>query len=208
MLTLPACCLGLGWHARPSPRACPAAARDAPTGNQPSGRPGRFQPEPSASPNLGGAGTMGFEPLTLHRLDMNTTGVVLFAKKKDIVDKVHAQFRCARQPTAPEARAHCPCSPGVAPLRAQRTGRPAWLRHSARAFAALPGSGSLSGQPHASVAAQAAPPSGSLAPFPPTPPATPRRKTVRKQYLALAVGVPPQQHFTVDAPIDRDPEDV
>lgn len=37
---------------------------------------------------------MGFEPLTLHRLDMNTTGVVLFAKKKDIVDRVHAQFRC------------------------------------------------------------------------------------------------------------------
>ncbi|KAL4424411.1 hypothetical protein ABPG77_005654 [Micractinium sp. CCAP 211/92] len=72
-------------------------------------------------------GTMGFEPLTLHRLDMNTTGVVLFAKKKDIVDRVHAQFR---------------------------------------------------------------------------------RKTVRKQYLALAVGVPQQQHFTVDAPIDRDPEDV
>ena len=26
---------------------------------------------------------------------MNTTGVVLFAKKRDIVDGVHAQFRCA-----------------------------------------------------------------------------------------------------------------
>jgi 23S rRNA-/tRNA-specific pseudouridylate synthase len=35
-----------------------------------------------------------------------------------------------------------------------------------------------------------------------------RRKTVGKQYLALAVGVPAQQRFTVDAPIDRDEDDV
>ncbi|PRW45465.1 pseudouridine synthase [Chlorella sorokiniana] len=71
-------------------------------------------------------GTLGFEPLTLHRLDMNTTGVLLFAKKRDIVDGVHAQFR---------------------------------------------------------------------------------KKTVRKEYRALAVGVPAQTDFTVDAPIDRDEEE-
>ncbi len=49
---------------------------------------------PPRFPALPAAGTLGFEPLTLHRLDMNTTGVVLFAKKRDIVDGVHAQFRC------------------------------------------------------------------------------------------------------------------
>lgn len=38
-------------------------------------------------------GTLGFEPLTIHRLDMNTSGVVLFAKKRDIVPHLHAQFR-------------------------------------------------------------------------------------------------------------------
>ncbi|KAL4544365.1 hypothetical protein Ndes2437B_g02138 [Nannochloris sp. 'desiccata'] len=31
----------------------------------------------------------GLEPAVLHRLDMNTTGVVLFAKKRDIVPAVH-----------------------------------------------------------------------------------------------------------------------
>lgn len=41
------------------------------------------------------AGTLGFEPLTLHRLDMNTSGVVLFAKTRDVVPGLHAQFRCA-----------------------------------------------------------------------------------------------------------------
>lgn len=35
-----------------------------------------------------------------------------------------------------------------------------------------------------------------------------RRKTVRKEYLALAVGVPSPPTFTVDAPIDRDEDDV
>ncbi|KAL4539184.1 hypothetical protein Ndes2437A_g02156 [Nannochloris sp. 'desiccata'] len=35
----------------------------------------------------------GLEPAVLHRLDMNTTGVVLFAKKRDIVPAVHLQFR-------------------------------------------------------------------------------------------------------------------
>ncbi len=34
-----------------------------------------------------------------------------------------------------------------------------------------------------------------------------RKKTVRKEYMALAVGVPPQREFTVDAPIDRDEEE-
>jgi 23S rRNA pseudouridine1911/1915/1917 synthase len=35
----------------------------------------------------------GLEPAVLHRLDMNTTGVVLFAKTRDIVPAVHLQFR-------------------------------------------------------------------------------------------------------------------
>lgn len=34
-----------------------------------------------------------------------------------------------------------------------------------------------------------------------------RKKTVRKEYMALAVGVPPQAEFAVDAPIDRDEEE-
>lgn len=34
-----------------------------------------------------------------------------------------------------------------------------------------------------------------------------RKKTVRKEYMALAVGVPPQTEFAVDAPIDRDEEE-
>ena len=38
-------------------------------------------------------GARGLEPGVLHRLDMNTTGVVLFAKKRDVVPAVHAQFR-------------------------------------------------------------------------------------------------------------------
>ncbi|GAB4821277.1 hypothetical protein N2152v2_008323 [Parachlorella kessleri] len=38
-------------------------------------------------------GTLGFEPLTLHRLDMYTSGVVLFAKTRDVVPGLHAQFR-------------------------------------------------------------------------------------------------------------------
>lgn len=35
----------------------------------------------------------GGEPLTLHRLDMNTSGVLLFAKKPAVVPGVHRQFR-------------------------------------------------------------------------------------------------------------------
>ena len=31
----------------------------------------------------------------LHRLDMNTSGVVLFAKTRDVVPGLHAQFRWA-----------------------------------------------------------------------------------------------------------------
>lgn len=38
-------------------------------------------------------GSRGLEPAVLHRLDMNTTGVVLFAKARDVVPAVHAQFR-------------------------------------------------------------------------------------------------------------------
>jgi 23S rRNA-/tRNA-specific pseudouridylate synthase len=38
-------------------------------------------------------GTCGFEPRVLHRLDMNTTGVILFAKNRDVVPHVHMQFR-------------------------------------------------------------------------------------------------------------------
>ena len=38
-------------------------------------------------------GNRGLEPAVLHRLDMNTTGVVLFAKTRDIVPAVHLQFR-------------------------------------------------------------------------------------------------------------------
>ena len=54
------------------------------------------------------AGRLGFEPLTLHRLDMNTTGAVLFAKQRDIVDGVHSQFRwvggAGRRAVAPRGR--------------------------------------------------------------------------------------------------------
>lgn len=35
----------------------------------------------------------GLEPAVLHRLDMNTTGVLLFAKSRDVVPALHAQFR-------------------------------------------------------------------------------------------------------------------
>ena len=38
-------------------------------------------------------GARGLEPGVLHRLDMNTTGVVLFAKARDVVPAVHLQFR-------------------------------------------------------------------------------------------------------------------
>lgn len=38
-------------------------------------------------------GTRGYNPLVLHRLDMNTTGVVLFSKKADIVPAIHKEFR-------------------------------------------------------------------------------------------------------------------
>ena len=33
-----------------------------------------------------------------------------------------------------------------------------------------------------------------------------RQRVVKKQYLAITVGVPPLQHFSADAPIDKDPE--
>jgi len=38
-------------------------------------------------------GNLGLEPLVIHRLDMNTTGVVLFAKKRPTASELHAQFR-------------------------------------------------------------------------------------------------------------------
>ena len=38
-------------------------------------------------------GRMGFEPAVLHRLDMDTSGVILFARARDIVPAVHAAFR-------------------------------------------------------------------------------------------------------------------
>jgi 23S rRNA-/tRNA-specific pseudouridylate synthase len=41
-------------------------------------------------------GTRGFHPHVVHRLDMNTTGVVLFAKQRGVVAALHEQFRCAR----------------------------------------------------------------------------------------------------------------
>lgn len=51
-------------------------------------------------------GSRGFNPYVLHRLDMNTTGVVLFGKQKDVVPAIHAEFRyafsypfCARLPS-------------------------------------------------------------------------------------------------------------
>ncbi len=38
-------------------------------------------------------GSLGLEPLTLHRLDMDTTGVLLFAKQREVVPFMHLQFR-------------------------------------------------------------------------------------------------------------------
>lgn len=38
-------------------------------------------------------GNMGIEPLVVHRLDMNTTGVVIFAKSSKVASLLHKQFR-------------------------------------------------------------------------------------------------------------------
>ena len=38
-------------------------------------------------------GARGLEPAVMHRLDMNTTGVVLFGKKRDVVPAIHKEFR-------------------------------------------------------------------------------------------------------------------
>lgn len=38
-------------------------------------------------------GYLGYAPCLLHRLDMHTTGVVVFAKKKDVCAPIMAQFR-------------------------------------------------------------------------------------------------------------------
>ncbi len=38
-------------------------------------------------------GHLGRPPFTLHRLDMDTSGVLLFAKTKRVVEQVAAQFR-------------------------------------------------------------------------------------------------------------------
>ncbi len=37
----------------------------------------------------------GCEPFVLHRLDLHTSGLLLFAKRGDVVPGVHKQFRCA-----------------------------------------------------------------------------------------------------------------
>ena len=46
-------------------------------------------------PGAGGAAPGGavLEPLTLHRLDQDTSGVLLFAKARAVVPGVHRQFR-------------------------------------------------------------------------------------------------------------------
>lgn len=71
-------------------------------------------------------GRLGFEPRTLHRLDQWTSGVLLFAKTRDVVADIHTQFR---------------------------------------------------------------------------------ERRVQKGYLALAVGVPEQRLFSVDAPLGKDERD-
>lgn len=38
-------------------------------------------------------GHLGREPFVLHRLDMNTTGVLMMAKSSKIAAEVHKQFR-------------------------------------------------------------------------------------------------------------------
>lgn len=38
-------------------------------------------------------GYLGYQPHVLHRLDMDTSGVLLFAKKPEVVAAVHKQFR-------------------------------------------------------------------------------------------------------------------
>lgn len=38
-------------------------------------------------------GNLKMEPFVIHRLDMNTTGVVLFAKERGVASKLHAMFR-------------------------------------------------------------------------------------------------------------------
>ena len=109
-------------------------------------------------------GALGFEPLTLHRLDMQTSGVVLFGRTRRAVAPVHEQFR--------------------------RAGRQGWsLRMCASTLLRLllllhPAPTLLAPTPH---------------------PTRARRKTVRKEYLALALGVPNEAEFSVDAPIGRDP---
>ena len=40
-------------------------------------------------PHLGGK-----PPLVLHRLDMDTSGLLLMAKRAEVVPGVHKQFRC------------------------------------------------------------------------------------------------------------------
>lgn len=41
-------------------------------------------------------GARGVEPHVIHRLDMNTSGVLLFAKSKEVVRVLHAQFRARK----------------------------------------------------------------------------------------------------------------
>jgi len=41
-------------------------------------------------------GARGVEPHVIHRLDMNTSGVLLFAKSKEAVRVLHAQFRARK----------------------------------------------------------------------------------------------------------------
>lgn len=134
------------------------------------------------------------------------TQVVLFAKKRDIVDGVHAQFRCVWRGSGV-----CPVSrssstgdgfPNPSPPPHPPPPLPPPTQHcipeqeEERAHTVLGAGDELLLTPHPHPQPYTLPPR-SLS----------RQKSVRKQYLALAVGVPPEQEFTVDAPIDRDEED-
>ena len=125
---------------------------------------------------------------------MNTTGAVLFAKQRDIVDGLHSQFRWVR---GAEGRWGWGWGPGGwGPRGWGPGGSGAWLAHTQLLLCpavCLPAGAYLCDCWLTRVV-----PCLLACPGPC------RRKTVRKEYLALAVGVPAEAEFTVDAPIDRD----
>lgn len=125
-------------------------------------------------------------------------GVVLFAKKRDIVDGVHSQFRhgSSKQPSSRGRPA------AVLLLSAWRLAA-CESRHS---FVCLAASTRPPPAAGCGLVTQLAVPSPYHLVFPGA--VCCRHKTVRKGYIALAVGVPAQSRFTVDAPIDRDERDV